>query len=375
MKSRWHWVGLAILAIAAGWALAQLLAGRTPPPGATGTLASAGPLQLTPQDVIAVQARELVRPLPITGTLVAVSTANVKAKVATEVARVTVREGEAVQAGQLLAQLETTELKAKWRQAHEQVTAARAQADIAQRTLANTQALLAQGFISRNALDTANANAASANANVLAAAAALDLTRKSLEDASVYAPITGTIAHRHVQPGERVSVDAKLLDIVDLSHMEWEAALDPTAVGEVRIGMSATVHTDGTDTPLQATVARINPATEPGTRAVKIYLTVPPHPALRQGLFASGALQLSRDAALVVPTSAVREALGTRYVLKVEADRITRQAVETGLQGEVDNQAMVAIRRGLEPGALVLTSSVGSLPEGAAVKLPDALHR
>ena len=99
-------------------------------------------IELAASDVLRAQSRELVRGLPITGALKAVQSAFLKAKVPGTLEGLTVREGDAVRAGQLIASIESTELQLRLRQAGDQARAAQAQIDIAQRQFDNNKALM-----------------------------------------------------------------------------------------------------------------------------------------------------------------------------------------------------------------------------------------
>jgi RND family efflux transporter MFP subunit len=375
---RWFWLEVALLLAmgAAGLFYARSGAGSKVAAPVTSPAAAAPSMLLSPGDVVRAERAELTMLLAVSGGLRAVDSAFVKAKVAAEVKSLTVREGDRVQAGQLLGRLDATEFQWKLRQADDQAAAAQAQLDIARRTFDNNKALVDQGFISRNALDTSASSTAGAQASLQAARAAAELAKKAVADSEIRAPITGLVAQRLVQPGERVAVDAKLVEIVDLSRIELEAAVAPEDVLALRVGQSARVQIDGLAAPVAARVARINPSAQAGTRSVLAYLALDAAEGLRQGLFARATVELQRKPALVVPVSAVRYDQAKPYVLTVEGGLAAARTVSTGLRGDVliDGQpeSAVEIVEGLQPGTPVLRGTVGALRPGTAVKLPPA---
>ncbi len=333
-------------------------------------------IDLAPTDVLVARPVELVRTLEISGGLKAVESAFVKARVAAEVREITVREGDTVKAGQLLGRLDATEFELRLRQAEQQAASAKAQLDIAERALANNRALVEQGFISRNALDTSVMSATGAQASLQAAQAAAELARKAVRDTEIRAPLSGIVSQRLVQPGERAALDARLLEIVDLSRIELEAAVSPDDVGSVGVGSQARLQVDGLAQSVAARVVRINPSTQAGTRSVLTYLALEPQPGLRQGLFARGVIELQRKTTLAVPASAVRVDQARPYVRVITAGKAVQRAVTTGARGEAmfgsTPEAAVEISAGLAAGDTILRGGVGTMRDGMAVRLPAA---
>jgi len=366
-------VGLVLVALLAALVLRLLPVLRpVPPPAAP----AAQVIELAPGDLAHAEDAELVRQLDITGSLKAVQSAVVKARVAAEVKSLTVREGDRVTAGQLIGQLDATEFQWRLRQAEDQARAAQAQLDIAERTLANNRALVDQGFISRNALDTSSSSAAGAAASLQAARASVELARKALRDTEIRAPIAGLVSQRLVQPGERAALDARLVEIVDLSRVELEAAVPPDDVVALRVGQAARVRIDGLAEPVAARVVRINPSAVAGSRSVMAYLELAPAPGLRQGLFARASIELLRKTALVVPSSALRFDQARPYVLAVEDGQALQRRVTLGARGDVlidgRPESAVEITAGLAAGATVLRGTVGALRDGTRLRLPAA---
>jgi RND family efflux transporter MFP subunit len=321
---------------------------------------------LGPTDLVQVKRHELTQGLAISGALRAVNTAIVKARVAGELQDLSVREGDAVRVGQVIARIEATEYQARAQQAQQQAESARAQADIARRTFDNNRALVEQGFISQTALTSSAASLTAAEASYRAARAGAEVAGKSLQDTVLRAPIAGLVSQRLAQPGERVSVDARIVEIVDLNKLELEAGLSASESLAVRPGQRAVLQIEGAARPVNATVVRVNPSAVAGSRAVLVYLAVDAAAGLRQGLFAQGTLSTGRLQALAVPLTAVRTEKPQPYVQLISHNQVQHQSVELGVRGEADGQTMVAIQ-GVPEGATVVAGTVGPLRAGIAI--------
>jgi RND family efflux transporter MFP subunit len=331
-------------------------------------------------EVVRARPRELSQTLPISGTLRAVDSAVVKARVAGELMGLTLREGDTVTAGQVVARIDPVEYNSRVQQAQEQADSARAQTDMAQRTLDNNKALVDQGFISRNALDTSQSTLNAAQSTHRAALAAVDVARKSLNDTVLKSPISGQVAARLAQPGERVAIDGRVLEVVDLSRIEVEATLSAADSAAVRVGQRATLQIEGStvgsastaaaERNVGATVVRVNPSAQAGSRSVLVYLRLDSSTGFRQGLFAQGRIDVGRTTALALPLNAVRVDKPAPYVQAVVDGRIVYRPVETGLRGMVDGQQLVAVT-GVDDGAMVVSGTIGPLREGTRVKIAE----
>ena len=331
-------------------------------------------MEIAPGEVTPVRRQSLVLAVPVSGSLRAVQSATIKARVAGELQGLQLREGDSVRAGQEVARIDPADSNARLRQAQQQADAAKAQVNISQRQFDNNRALVDQGFISRTALDTSQASLNAAQASYQAALAAADVARKALADTVLRSPITGLVAQRLAQNGERVAVEARILEVVDLSRLELEALLPPADSVAVRVGQKARLTLEGSGESLQATVVRISPSAQAGSRTVPVYLAVTPPtggPALRQGLFVQGELDVGTADLLTASLDAVRTDKPAPYVQLADNGRVVHRAVRTGQRAQVDGQTVVAIE-GVPEGALVLAGRVGALPEGTALRLPGS---
>ena len=323
-------------------------------------------IELTDGDIAIAQKITMSQGLPVSGTLKAVRSAIVKARVAGELIFLEVREGDAVKMGQIVARVDSTEYLARQSQSQQQAQAALAQVEVAQRQFDNNNALVSQGFISKTALDTSIANLNGAKATYQAALAALALTSKALDDSILKAPLNGFVSQRFAQPGERVAPEARIIEIVDLSQLELEATLTSAEAMNVKLGQTAKLNVEGTTEEVLAKVLRINPSTQTGSRSVLVYLGLQSHPLLRQGVFVQGTLGTHQVQAIVVPLESVRSDKAIPYVQIIRDDKVIHTQVELGAKGEANGKAVMALKE-IEAGTQMLAPNAGAVRDGTMV--------
>ena len=332
-------------------------------------------LEFAPADLAVVESKPLSRWLPVSGALQPVNQATVKSKVSGEVRAITVREGDAVQAGQVLARMDTADLEAKLIERQGQLESARAQLAMAEKTLSSNQKLLKQSFISQNAFDNSESNMNVTRGSVKSAEANVRLAQNAIKDAVATSPLTGIVAKRHVQPGEKVAFDTPLVTVVDLKAIELQAMVPAVDIPELRPGMQVELNVDGFgERRFVGRIERINPSTEPGTRAILVFVGVPnPDSELRGGMFATGRVALAASVpVLSLPAVAVRSEAGQTFVWTIEDGKLVKRMVVTGRRDEESGR--VEIKTALPPATKVLAARFDNLKEGAPalVKGPEA---
>ena len=363
-------ITVAVVVLAALVVSAVALRGRQNAADAAAPAESAGLVaEFLQDDLYIVEPRNLERTLPLTGSLAPLNEATVKAKIAGELVAVTVREGESVKQGQMLARIDPTEVQARVAARQADVEAARAQLVWADKNRGTQKALLDKAFISQNAFDNIQSNYDVAVARLRAADAELVVARKSLGDAVLLAPFSGIVSLRHAQPGERAALDAKVVSIVDLTRLQLEASVPPAAIGQVKIGQPMNFRVEGFgEREFAGRIERINPAATAGSRSISVYAVIDNREGLlRGGMFAQGALTLSRvEGALAVPASAVREEIGQTFVYAIEDGLVKKKNVKVG---PPDAAGRVQVLDGLAAGERIVRVNLGSLREGVAARL------
>ena len=234
---------------------------------------------------------------------------------------------------------------------------------------------MAQGFIAKVALENSLASLRGAQASYQAAQAGAAVARKALDDSLLRAPFAGVVASRLAQVGERVALDAKILELVDPGKLEVEVALSAADSVDVRVGQQATLRVEGRAQAIQARVKRVSPSAQAATRSVLAFLELPAQEGLRHGLFVEGSLELRRLQTLAVPLTAVRTDRPQPYVQWVQENqdpwRVAYAPVQLGprgrLAGSESDEAWVAVQ-GVSAGQQILRGEVGGLREGLRVR-------
>ncbi len=331
-------------------------------------------LEFAPADLARVERKSLGRWLAVSGTMQPVRQATVKAKVSGDVREITVRDGDPVRAGQALVRVDTADLDARLIERQGQLESARAQMRLAEKNLATNQKLLKQNFISQNAFDNTESNFNVSQGGVKSAEAQVRLAQNALKDAVATAPLSGIVAKRHVQPGEKVAFDMPLVTVVDLRDMELQALVPAVDIPELKIGMTVNLTVDGFgERVFTGRIERINPATEPGTRAILVFVGIPnANDELRGGMFATGRIALGAGAAVAsLPAAAVRNEGGHTFVWSIEDGKLAKRTVIVGRRDE--DAGRVEVKSPLPADLQVLAARFENLKEGAPalVKAPE----
>jgi RND family efflux transporter MFP subunit len=370
-------IALTLLAVALAGAGAYALTHRAAPPAQAAAPASAvasAPVQeLSARDIARIETRSLAVTLPVTGSLTPLSQATVKSKVSGIVLSTAVQEGMDVKAGQVIAQLDPAEARARVAQQQAVLAEAQARLALARKNMSNSASLLKQNFIAQNAYDT-SANAVDlAQAAVDSARAQLDLARIALADTTIHAPLSGVVSKRLAQAGEKLAPDSPVFAIVDLKHLTLDAQVPASDIPRIHVGQDVQFSVDGFDgRNFAGKVARINPATETGSRAMIVYVDVAnPDGLLRAGMFAKGTIVTEKSAPHpLLPIGAIRQDNGRDVVYRIDNGKVVVQPVKLGLRNQ--DAGLVEALDGAAAGMTVLAVPLDGVKPGNKVKLPDA---
>ncbi|MES1977411.1 MAG: efflux RND transporter periplasmic adaptor subunit [Pseudomonadota bacterium] len=375
-----------------------------------GAVTAAILLRAPPVDVLEVKLAPLVRTLQFSARVATLSRVNVGSTVTGRVAQVLVVEGQQVQAGEVLVQLETAELQAalvQARAAEKQAQArlaglrstgraaataqlAQAQATVraAEADLTRTRQLVAQGFLSaatlddkQRAVDVARGQLAGsqaqaganddggtdivqAQAQLAQAAAATVAAQVRLAQAAVRAPTAARVLTRTVEPGQIVQPGAALLSLALAGPTQLVAQVDERFLDQLRVEQKASVVADAfASQPFAARVLSIAPAVDAqrGAIEVKLALTGNTPAFLREDMTLSVDVETGRrDRALVLPLRALRGA--ATQVLVAQDGRAENRAVRLGLR----TLDAVEVLDGVREGEQVLLG--GDIHDGGRVR-------
>lgn len=324
--------------------------------------------ELAQGDVAAIGARALSVSLPLSGSLAPLNQATIKAKVSGEIRETTVQEGQQVSSGQVLLRLDAADQRARLTQQQAMLDEAQARLSMASKNEANSQALLKQKYISQTAYDTTQNSVDLARASVKSAAAMVEIARIALADTVIRAPMAGIVSKRHVQAGEKVAPDMPVYTIVNLAQLTLEAPVPSAEIPRIKIGQEVRFKVDGFGArDFSGKVARINPTTESGSRAMLVYIAVDNGDgALRGGMFAKGSIVTERSSvAPMVPLTALRTEKHGTVVYAVVDNKVVEQSVTLGLRNEDEGYAEV--KEGLAPGTRVIVAKLDGVKPGHGV--------
>lgn len=364
----WPWIILAIIVVGVA---AMVFLRPAPEPVEEVAETAAVAKQIRQSETTTIAPETLRETVKVTGTLVPGHQADVASQASGRVMAVMVRPGDAVNEGDVLAQIDRAPLELQLNQQNATADATRAQLVSSRQQLERTEELARQGLASPSALEQARSSTEALEANLAALDSAVASAELALANATVKAPLTGIVASRSVDPGQTIQAGTPLFNIVNLEQMEFEAAASVNSSARVAAGQSVTVSVTGLDgREFTGEVSRVNPVAVSGTRTVPIYIALDnPEGALRGGMFATGYIVVSeQNDALAVPASALREDAEGRFVLKLVDDTLVRQAVEPAREW---NRGRMVEVTGIANGDVIVSAPLPDLDAGDAYTLVE----
>ncbi len=321
-------------------------------------------ITLAGSDVASVGRSVIEESVPINGDLRPLETVIVRSRLEGDLQGVYVREGQAVGAGQLLAQFEASEEVSNRASALADREAAQSDVTNAQWTLEQNTQLFRAGAIAEQELKASQQAATASRARLAAAEARVRATSSTVRDTRVLAPTAGVIEKRYIQPGEHLARGANMFTLVRSTILELAAAVPARQANLVRVGQIAHFTADGRR--FDGQVARVSPTIDPSTRAATVYIQIPNSTnVLRGGTFASGRV-VTRELGnvLAVPAAAVRQSQGggRPFVYRVAGRVIDVAQVTLGTTD--DERGLVQVVEGLNAGDRVVVGNVGALGRG-----------
>jgi len=333
----------------------------------------------------------------VAGNVQAKNHAAVSARIAGTLDAVYVDEGDVVEAGRTpLFQIDAVKLTrrvevaereldvAEFQVAERRANSDRAWADLAKarvdydrykRLYEDHRAVTADAFESKQ-LQYRQTDAAAAHAEAALqlsrrklrqAQSRLAIARKELSDSLVFAPLSGSVAERRLEPGETAKVGDAVVRIEDPSLLEVSCFVPAEYYPQVRVDETV-MRCWISGIEITRKVSYVSPTVDPALRAFEVRCLISDPPAgVAPGLMARVEMVLQTRRGVGVPSEAVLQRRDGRVVFVVDGSRAREAAVKIGWTTGGHSE----IVEGLEPGAAVVTMGQFLLRDGADVKIVE----
>ena len=305
----------------------------------------------------------------ISGTLEPDREAVLRAQVSGSVLQTYADQGQAVNAGTVLARIDASGIQDAYTSARAGLVSARNAADVAAKDLARNEKLLAAGAIAERDIDQSRRASIAAQAALEDANSRLATAEKAYRSTTVTSPFAGVVSERPVSSGDVVQPGTALFTVVDPSSMRLEASVPAEQLASIRIGVPVDFTVSGyPGRQFVGRITRINPTADPTTRQVRIYVSIPNEGrSLVGGLFATGRMSTATKMGLVVPQSAVDVRGSIPSVMRVKQGKAEKVPVKIGLTDKTSET--IEVLSGLQPGDTLLMGAAMGITPGTPVRI------
>jgi RND family efflux transporter MFP subunit len=300
--------------------------------------------------VVKVELESYSRTEPVMGTLVSRLQASLEAKVTGRIVNLPVVEGQHVEKGELVAELDVQEIRAKQDQA-------KALLDQTERDFKRSELLLKQQSTTQAEFDATQSRYRAAQAGLAEAEAVLAYAR-------VLAPFRGIISRKMVDTGDLAAPGKALVQIEDASTIRIEADVPENLMSGIAPGAKLRAHIPAAGKWIEASVAEIAPVVRSDSRTLLVKFDISKHENLRSGMFCLVEVPAGASPMLRIPASAVVQRGQMEIVFVVTNKTAQLRLVKQGKK--FDDH--VEILSGIDPGEVVVVEGAAGLMDGQPVK-------
>lgn len=316
--------------------------------------------------IVGAEAVTTMRSVP--GSIRARQRADLAFRAPGRIASISVRVGDRVEAGQVLAELDSRVTVLRLKQTEAALQRARAQVLEQQRRLQVQQTLHGRGNTTLQALRAAELDVATSEASLVEAEAQHAIAERDLSDSAIRAPFAGTVAAREFEPNAEVATGQVVLRLDAAGPLEVVASVPGSIVARLRPGKTVRVLIAGVEQPVPGRIERVG---DRGDNALSFPISVEldAQGALmaRSGMAAEIRLELDQGDRVTVPLLAIvaGEAANTGHVFVVPTGgtAVERRAITIA---EISGSRAV-IQSGLARGERIVTTGVAFLHDRQVV--------
>lgn len=326
---------------------------------------------LSSADVTKVKRGSVSSEISFIGDLLPIDQTIISSEVDAQVLKVFVSEGQFVKKGQLLALLESTDLRQALAGQEAMLASSQAKFKLDKNKLEKQKELYKEGFISKFAYNELQTNYTASFEAIRQQQSAVERAQKQLSNTIIKAPFDGYIYQKNVDSGQIASKNGKLFALANLDRMQIKASIPSEQIGLIALNQEVIFKAETSDKQYQGKISRINPVAEAGTRSYMIYIEFNNKEAkLQSGQFVKGKIILHTiHDALYVPSDAIHKngLDGGLYVLKIDDKNLIKLNPVTVILSDESNK--ISAISGLEENILVIKGNVLSVKVGDKVKV------
>ncbi|MDO8862221.1 efflux RND transporter periplasmic adaptor subunit [Haliea sp. E1-2-M8] len=269
-----------------------------------------------PEPVYTVESEEVPVTEPVSGSVEAKQATVISSRIMSRIQRIHVRAGDQVSEGQVLVELEKSDLEARAAQATDQINVVRARLTEAERNLQRAVELQGRGLLSMSDRDAAQANRDTLQAELHSAEQALAESRAALAYASILSPIAGRVVDRFAEPGDTAAPGSRLISLYNPLSLRVEAQVREQLALALDIGQPIPVSLPALDLHVEGAIEEIVPAAEPGSRSFLVKIRLPYDERLLPGMYARVLVPAGSEQRLYVPRALLAQ-VGQLWVVSV----------------------------------------------------------